>query len=76
MSEARFTLSLFAARVNRGLTRKQVEKETGIPYAMIGKYERDEVEPRASDLQKLCQLYSVGIEDLRFAGSSPVKRKR
>ena len=76
MSGAKFTLSLYAARVNMGLSRKQVEEETGIPVALIGKYEREQAEPRASDVQKLCLLYRVGIEDLRFRGTPPEKRKR
>ena len=58
--------SLFAARVNRNLTRKDVTQKTGISYAMLGRYERGEIEPRASDLQKLCLLYDIGIENLRF----------
>ena len=76
MTKDKLTLSLYAARVNKGLTRKQVETKTGIPIALIGSYEREQTEPRASDLQKLCLLYEVGIEDLRFGGSAPEKRKR
>lgn len=69
------TLTLHAARVNKNLTRKQVVDATGIAYAMLGKYERGEVEPRASDLQKLCRVYDVGIENLRFEASDGSKKK-
>lgn len=68
MSQREFTLSLEAARVNAGLSRKQVEEKTGISVANLGRYERGAAEPKASHLQVLCQLYSVGIEDLRFGG--------
>lgn len=68
-------MTLYAARVNVGLTRKEVVQKTGIPYAMLGRYERCEIEPRATDLQKLCLLYDIGIENLRFDKTKSTDRK-
>ena len=71
-----FTLSLAAARVNTGLSRKEVSAKTGITISMLGRYETGKSEPRASDLQKLCALYHVRIDQLRFDDIEPITAGR
>ena len=78
MTNDKWSLSLYAARINRNLTRGEVCRETGISYERLGRFERGEDEPRASELQQLCLLYGVGIENLRFdkpKGSSGKSRR-
>ena len=60
------TLSLKAARVNAELSRSEVERETGITAGMLARYESGKSEPPATAIQKLCLLYGIGIERLRF----------
>lgn len=71
-------LTLAAARVNAGLTRKEVSRITGISVAMLGRYESGKTEIRGTALQKMCLLYKIGIEDLvlNVANAQTAKRGR
>lgn len=75
MASSNMLISLYAARVNRDLTRKEVSQKTGIPYNRLGHYERGQAEPRATELQKLCILYDIGIDQLRFDPPSSGEKK-
>ena len=65
-------ITLYAARVNAGYSRSEVSRLTGLSLQTIGKYEAGQAEPKASMLQKLCLLYGVGIEQLRFDNVKPI----
>ena len=62
----KLTLSLMAARVRARLSRAEAAEKLGVSVAMLGKYERGEVEPGAIAFQRMLILYDVGPEDIEF----------
>ena len=52
------------ARINNGLSRKQVAELTGVSIAMIGHYETGERTPSLSILIKLAAQYRVSLDYL------------
>lgn len=52
------------ARINNGLSRKQVAELTGVSVAMIGHYETGERAPSLSILVKLAAQYKVSLDYL------------
>ena len=67
-----FKITLMEARVNRGLSRKEVEEKTGISAGMLLRYENGQSEPKAKALQALCALYVVSIDMLDFENAKPI----
>ena len=51
-------------RKNKGLTLRQVAEDTGILENLIGKYEREEREPRRETWIKLADYYCVPVAHL------------
>lgn len=72
MNKEDFRISLYAARVNAGYSRAEVSKITGLSVGTIGKYESGRGEPKASMIQTFCQLYDIGIDQLRFDDVKPI----
>ena len=60
------TYSLKAARVNVNMSRAEVERKTGVSVAMLSRYENGVSEPSGRVVQKLCLLYGIGIDKIRF----------
>lgn len=60
------TLSLYAARVNAGLSRTFVADTLGVSVGTLGEYERGEIEPGAIVFVQMCKLYGVPCEIIRF----------
>lgn len=66
MNNDDFRITLYAARINKGLSRAEVAKRVGISVNLLGRYETGRAEPKASTVQALCEVYEIGIERLRF----------
>ena len=60
------TLSLYAARVNAGMSRAFVADELGSAAGTLGKYEKGEIEPGSIVFVQMCKLYGVPCEMIRF----------
>ena len=48
----------------RGMTRKELASATGIPYSSLGKFLRDDAEPRSSQLLKIARALEVRMDEL------------
>lgn len=57
-------ISLKAARVNAGLTQKELGKALGVSQVTIWKWEVGQSEPKFSQFQKLCDICGVKTEDI------------
>lgn len=60
-------MSLKAARVNAGLSSKDVANIVGLNFQTILKYEKDSTDITTSLLSKLCSIYQIP-EDYIFLG--------
>ncbi|MEG0258707.1 MAG: helix-turn-helix transcriptional regulator [Lysinibacillus sp.] len=49
-------------RKEKNLTLRELEKQTGISYSALGKYERDERQPDFDTLEKLADYFDVSID--------------
>ena len=64
--DRKLNLNLMAARVNAGLTRAEASRALGISENTLGNYERGNVEPGAIIFMRICELYDVAAENIRF----------
>ncbi|MBQ4565513.1 MAG: helix-turn-helix transcriptional regulator [Oscillospiraceae bacterium] len=55
-------ISLRAARVNAGLTQRQVTEKTGFARSTLVRWESGRGFPRIDDLTVLCTLYGVDVK--------------
>ena len=60
------TLTLKAARVNRGLSVKEVADSVGVTEDTIYRYESGKSYPKISVVVKMVELYGVTISDIDF----------
>lgn len=60
------TLSLQAARINKGLSRAEASRLLGISVSTLSNYERGLREPGAIIFMKMCGLYGIEAERIRF----------
>jgi DNA-binding XRE family transcriptional regulator len=54
-----YTVSLEAARVNRGLTQEEASKELGISKTTLVNWEKGKSFPDIVNFKAMCNLYSV-----------------
>ena len=59
-------ISLKAARVNAGLSQKDVAKELGISNKTLSSWECGDTFPSAKYIGSLCRLYNVVYDDIIF----------
>lgn len=57
-------ISLKAARVNAGMRQKDVANCLGVDTATIINWEHGRTSPRIDQLQELCDLYSISINNI------------
>lgn len=58
-------ISLKAARVNAELTQKEASERMGIDVSTIVSWESGRTSPKATQLQKLCDIYGLeGVDSL------------
>ncbi len=61
-------ITLKAARVNAGLTQKELAKKIGKSETTIVKWENDQTGKKISieNLEKLCKILNIGFNDIFF----------
>lgn len=62
-------ISLKAARVNAGLSQKDVAKRLGISNKTLSSWENGDTFPSAKHINGLCGLYNVVYDDIIFLPS-------
>lgn len=58
-------ITLKTARVNAGLTQKQVEEATGFARSTLTSWEKGTTSPRIKDLERLCSLYGIPMDKIK-----------
>lgn len=66
-------ITLKAARVNAGLSQKQVADNLGLSNKTICSWENGDTFPDAIYIDKLCKLYNVSYDDIIFLPSDSLK---
>ena len=66
-------VTLKAARINVGLTRKEAAKKIGVSADTLGNYERGKSYPDIPVLKAIEKIYGVPYNDLIFANKLPLK---
>lgn len=66
---SKLQISLAAARVNAGMTQKQVAEKMHISNQTVVNWESGKTTPRFAQLAMLCQLYSVSQNDICLPNS-------
>ena len=57
-------ITMKAARVNAGLTQKEIAKRLGVSPVTYWKWESGQVEPRLSKYQQFCEVCGLRTEDI------------
>ena len=65
-----FQISLAAARVNARLSQKDVADALKISTQTIVSWENGKTSPSWENLERLCKLYSINIDNLRLEQKS------
>lgn len=60
----RLKISLRAARVNAEMTMDEVSKQLHRGKKTISSWETGKTEPKASELEALCELYGLNMDDI------------
>lgn len=66
-------ITLKAARVNAGLSQKEVADTLGVSNKTICSWENSDTFPSANYIDKLCKLYNVSYDDIIFLPSNSLK---
>lgn len=64
-----FKISLKAARVNAGLSQKEVAKILEISNTTVTNWENGKSYPSAEKIDKLCKLYGISYDAINFLPS-------
>ena len=59
-------ISLKAARVNAGLSQKDVATSLKVSNKTISSWENGETFPSAKNISRLCEMYGVSYDDIIF----------
>jgi DNA-binding XRE family transcriptional regulator len=59
-------MTLRAARVNVGLTQKEAAQKLGISNKTLWSWENGLSAPKATQTNKICELYNVAYDNLNF----------
>lgn len=65
-------MTLKAARVNAGLTQKEVAEKLGVSNNTVCAWENGKSIPSVLMADRLCTLYMVEIDDLNFLPGNPL----
>ncbi len=71
MQEARLTLA--AARVNAGYTKKEAARILGVTPNAIYQWERNMTTPRIDTAKRMADLYGITLNDIFFAKRLKIK---
>ena len=59
-----YKITLKAARVNMGLTQKDVAEKLGISKESLANWEKGKTHPKINILMDLCELYNIPLESI------------
>lgn len=59
-------ITLEAARVNAGLTQKEVAEKLGVSVVSLIHWEKGNRKPRIEMAQKLCELYNLELDHIKW----------
>ena len=59
-------ISLRAARVNAGLSQKEVADSLGISNKTLSNWENGDTFPSVEKIERLCQLYDLSYDEINF----------
>ena len=65
-------ISLASARVNAGLTQKEAAEELNVSNKTLCSWEKGESFPDALQIDKICKLYGVPYDNIKFLPSNPL----
>ncbi len=57
-------ISLAAARVNAGLTQKEVAKKMKINKQTVCNWEKGKVIPKQAQLEMMCRIYNISVNNI------------
>lgn len=69
-------ISMKAARVNAGLSQKEVADRLGVSNKTIGNWENGITYPPADKIPEICELYGLSYDNLNFLPSDSLKAKK
>lgn len=61
-------ITLAAARKNAGFTQEQVAKELDVATSTIKNWENGKTFPKQPMIERLCELYQMPYDNIRFVG--------
>lgn len=67
------SVTLKAARVNRGLSQSEAAEKLEISQKTLSGYENGRAFPDVPTIQKILDLYEVGYDDINFFPRSTIK---
>ena len=65
-------ISLASARVNAGLTQKEAAEELNVSNKTLCSWEKGESFPDALQIDKICKLYGVPYDNIKFLPGNPL----
>lgn len=65
-------ITLRAARVNAGLLQKEASQLLGVSNKTLSSWENGITVPKANVIDKICNLYKVGYDNLIFLPDNPL----
>lgn len=66
------SITLKAARVNKGLTQKQAGELIGVSAETIGSWETGKRSPNLDKIPSILKVYEVGFDDIIFLSKSSI----
>lgn len=65
-------ITLASARVNAGLCQKGAATKLGVSNKTLSKWENGESFPDAEQIEKICKLYGIPYDNIKFLPSNPL----
>ena len=65
-------ITLASARVNAGLTQKEAAPLLGVSNKTLCSWENGESFPDALQIEKICELYGIPYDNLKFLPNNPL----
>lgn len=65
-------ISIKSARVNAGYSQKDASAKLGVSNKTLCSWEKGITVPKADMIDKICQLYKIGYDNLIFLPNNPL----
>lgn len=69
-------ITIKAARINAGFSQKEAADWLGISNKTLGNWENGVSFPPADIIPKICELYGMGYDNLKFLPTSSLKANK